>query len=106
MRLVVVESPYAGDVARNLEYARAAMLDCLQRQEAPFASHLLYTQVLNDDSPVERWQGIQAGIEYHKRADCVVFYLDLGLSEGMTQAILNAAREGVAMEFRFLEGWG
>lgn len=106
MRLVVIESPYAGDVQKNLEYARAAMLDCLRRDEAPFASHLLYTQVLNDDVPVERWQGIQAGLEYRRRADCVVFYLDLGLSDGMQQAILNAAREGVAMEFRFLEGWG
>ena len=106
MRIVVIESPYAGDVARNLEYARAAMLDCLQRQEAPFASHLLYTQVLNDDLANERYTGISAGLEFHRRADCVVFYLDLGLSEGMSQAILNAAREGVAMEFRFLEGWG
>lgn len=42
MRLVVVESPYAGDVKRNEEYARRAMADCLARGEAPFASHLLW----------------------------------------------------------------
>lgn len=42
MKLVVVESPYAGDVERNLRYLRAAMADCLARGEAPFASHGLY----------------------------------------------------------------
>ena len=39
MRLVVVESPYAGDVEANLAYLRRAMRDCLLRGEAPFASH-------------------------------------------------------------------
>jgi hypothetical protein len=59
MKLVVVESPYAGDVTRNLEYARAAMADCLARGEAPFASHALYTQigVLDDTKPEERKLG-------------------------------------------------
>ena len=37
MRLVLVESPYAGDVDRNKAYARAAMHDCIRRGEAPFA---------------------------------------------------------------------
>lgn len=52
MILVIIESPYAGDVDRNLEYLRAAMRDCLKRGEAPFASHALYTQpgVLDDGS--------------------------------------------------------
>ena len=40
MKLVVVESPYAGDVETNVRYARAAIRDCLMRGEAPFASHL------------------------------------------------------------------
>ena len=56
MQRVIIESPYAGDVERNVRYARAAMADCLKRGEAPFASHLLYTQegVLDDDIPGER----------------------------------------------------
>lgn len=44
MKLVIVESPYAGDVKTNVAYARAAIRDCLMRGEAPYASHLLYTQ--------------------------------------------------------------
>src|SRR5690606_40243334 len=56
-RLVIVESPYAAkeffDRVRNQDYARAALRDSLLRGEAPFASHLLYTQagVLDDDIP-------------------------------------------------------
>ena len=46
MRLMIVESPYAGDMEANTEYARdaCATLDSLMRGEAPIASHLLYTQ--------------------------------------------------------------
>ena len=53
---VIVESPYAGDVERNERYARACIRDCLLRGEAPFASHLLYTQagVLDDTIKEER----------------------------------------------------
>ena len=40
---VIIESPYTGDVERNLEYARRCMRDSIKRGEAPFASHLLYT---------------------------------------------------------------
>lgn len=50
MMRVVVESPFAGDIQKNIEYARKCMADCLKRGEAPFASHLLYTQdgILDD----------------------------------------------------------
>lgn len=57
---VQLESPYAGDVARNRMYARRAMLDCLRHGEAPFASHLLYTQVLDDTIPEDRELGMSA----------------------------------------------
>ena len=40
MKLVILESPYAGDVEANVEYARACVRDSLSRGEAPIASHL------------------------------------------------------------------
>ena len=46
--LVVIETPYSRDVEANTEYARACLLDSLRRGEAPIASHLLHTQVLDD----------------------------------------------------------
>lgn len=88
VRLVILESPYAGDVARNVAYARAAMADCLRRGEAPIASHLLYTQpgVLDDNIPAERALGIAAGLAWGRVADAAVFYVDLGWSQGMRDA--------------------
>ena len=88
MKLVVIESPYAGDVEANINYARACMADSLARGEAPIASHLLYTQpgILDDDTPAERDKGIAAGLAWARHAEMMVFYLDLGWSKGMEAA--------------------
>lgn len=104
MRFVIVESPYAGDVESNVDYARACIADCLKRGEAPFASHLLYTQpgVLNDNLVDERKLGIDAGLEIGKRADATVVYLNRGLSRGMKYGIEAAQREGRPIEYRLL----
>ena len=105
--LVIIESPFAGDVERNLAYARAAMRDCLMRGEAPFASHCLYTQsgVLDDQLAVERVIGIQAGLAWGAMADRTVVYSDLGISNGMREGILRAEREGRPVVFRSLPEW-
>jgi len=104
MRRVIVESPYAGDVEANVEYARACLWDCLQRGEAPFASHLLYTQVgvLDDQNPVERKRGMEAGWAWREAADAVVIYMDRGVSSGMQQAIDDAVVEGRVIEKRWI----
>jgi hypothetical protein len=102
MRLVIVESPLAGDVEKNLAYARAALADCLARGEAPFASHLLYPQVLDDLVPEQRTQGIEAGLAWGERADATVVYTDLGESFGMTMGIARAVAAGRPVERRKL----
>lgn len=107
-RLVVVESPYAGDVERNLRYLRACMADCFKRGEAPFASHGLYTQpgVLDDNDPRERELGIEAGLAWGRRADATIVYTDLGISRGMEQGIARARAENRVIEYRELgESW-
>lgn len=93
MRLIILESPYAGDVRRNVAYARACVRDALRRGEAPLASHLLYTQeeILDDNEPAERELGIKAGHAWIEKAEALVLYVDLGISPGM-QAGLRAAR--------------
>lgn len=102
MRLVIVESPYAGDVENNIKYARGCIRDCLSRGEAPIASHLLYTQpdILNDDIPGERALGISAGHAWISRADAVVVYTDLGISQGMQAAINSAEVHKTPVEYR------
>lgn len=101
---VIIESPFAGDVAKNLRYVRAAMHDCLLRKEAPYASHALYTQdgVLDDDIEEERWLGIHAGFVWRKLAKKTVVYDDFGISKGMAYGIEHAEANGHAVEYRKL----
>ncbi|RUX20035.1 hypothetical protein EOA27_09655 [Mesorhizobium sp. M2A.F.Ca.ET.037.01.1.1] len=105
--MVILESPYAGDVNRNVAYARAAMRDCLARGDAPAASHLLYTQpgVLDDGNPVERARGIDAGLAWGRVAEATVVYTDLGISKGMGEGVNRAFAEGRPVEWRTLAGW-
>ena len=86
MKLVIIESPYAGQIERNLSYARECLFDSLKRGEAPIASHLLYPQVLNDNQPEERNLGIDAGLAWAVKCDYAVFYTDYGFSSGMRSA--------------------
>ena len=102
VKLVVLESPYAGDVELNKTYARACMKDCLDRGEAPMVSHLLYTQVLDDTDPVERQQGIDAGLAWRTVAEKSVVYTDLGISVGMQYGIDTAKAAGIPIEYRMI----
>lgn len=102
MTRVIIESPYAGDIEKNIEYARKCMADSLSRNEAPIASHLLYTQdgILDDNIPEERTKGINAGFAWLDVAELHVFYEDLGMSKGMKAAWTNSLRSGLKIEFR------
>lgn len=117
MHIVCVESPFkpsAADIAtyedrfseaellrQNIVYARLAVLNSLSRGEAPFASHLLYTQVWSEQDDL-RAAGIKAGIEMHHRCDTVALYVDLGVSSGMRAADKNAELIGVARTRRMI----
>tara|TARA_Y100000310_G_scaffold335511_1_gene417739 strand:+ start:573 stop:905 length:333 start_codon:yes stop_codon:yes gene_type:complete len=89
MRRVVIESPYRGNVQRNLRYLRRCLRDAILRNESPIASHGLLTQegVLDDNDHRERAAGIAAGLAWHAVADSVVFYTDHGWSPGMLKAL-------------------
>lgn len=102
MRRVCIESPYAGDVAANIAYAKRAVCDCLKRGEAPIASHLFFTQpgILDDSVPAERDKGIEAGLAWQRVADAIVVYIDRGISPGMELAIDRALFYGLTVEYR------
>ncbi|MCO7736489.1 hypothetical protein NJB95_07670 [Brucella intermedia] len=102
--LVIIESPYSGPLD-NIWYAQACLLDSLRRGEAPIASHLLHTQVLDDMQPDERELGIEAGLAWYRVAEKCVVYEDLGISNGMRAGIARAYDHGVPVEFRRLEAW-
>lgn len=111
MKLVIIESPFAGATLelrlRNLRYARACLRDSLLRHEAPFASHLLYAQegVFDDNVPEERIWGIEAGLAWGRAALFVAVYIDLGISSGMKLGIERARKEGRHVQVRKIEGW-
>lgn len=119
MRRVTVESPFRTDTIKlpngnevlidrqgNIKYARACMHDSLKRGEAPFASHLLYTQegILDDDIPEERDLGIRAGLEYKRGTDATIVYTDRGISQGMVWGIRFAEDIAHPVEYRQLGG--
>jgi hypothetical protein len=105
MKLVIIESPYAGDIEANIEYARAAVRDSLTHGEAPIASHLLYTQpgILDDDIPEERQWGIDAGLAWRHVSEATVVYQDLGISDGMLYGIRLAMDAGKPIIYRTLQ---
>lgn len=104
--LVILESPFKGateqEFERNVLYAQFCVLDSLQKSEAPYASHLLYTQVLNEQDPQQRTFGIDAGLEFGKVCSKSVVYTDLGISEGMQKGIQHALMQGRPIEMRTL----
>jgi hypothetical protein len=106
MRRVILESPYAGNVKQNEEYARTCMRESLLMGESPIASHLLYTQpgVLRDDVLIERDLGIAAGLAWRPVAELSIFWTDLGWSRGMLAAFDSAIAEGRPYTMRSLHG--
>lgn len=107
MRLVLIESPYAGErVWLNIAYAKAAMRDCLKRGEYPLAAHLLYPQpgILDDNKPDQRRLGLLAGLAWGDKADVTACYTDMGISSGMIEGMARAEAQGRPIEWRRLKG--
>lgn len=102
MRRVVIESPLAGDWSRNIRFAQYAMLDSFLRGEAPFASHLLYPQCLDDTEPEQRLLGMSAGFAWGAGAELCAVYDQLGTSPGMRAGIERAQALNIPVEFRAL----
>jgi len=103
MKRIVVESPYASHPNgrhAGAAYALECMRDCLARGEAPIASHLLYTIVLDDTSEEQRRLGIDAGFAWQAVADVVALYIDYGETESMTKAAMIAESLGIRIERR------
>ena len=115
MKRVIIESPYAGrgddggdrfnDLMDNIKYAQRCMADALSRGEAPFASHLLYTQegILDDDIPEERALGIEAGLIWGECADQVCVYVDRGITKGMVKGVERAIERGTPVNVVSIE---
>lgn len=99
----MLESPLKGDYERNRAYARACMRDAMTvHDEAPFAMHLLYAQegITDDTIPEERRLGIAAGLAWSAKAERILVYTDLGITEGMAIAIEKASARRIPIVYR------
>jgi len=105
MKRVVIESPYKGRIPVNELYGELCMHDCLvNHNEAPYASHLLYTRtfVLRDEIPADRKLGIEAGFFWRDVAEQSNFYVDLGMTDGMKLGIDDCNKKAKPYELRSL----
>lgn len=104
MKRVCIESPYAAatetDLERNIMYAQKCMYDSICRGEAPFLSHLLYTQVLDDTVAEDRVKGMEAHHSWLDVCDLVVVYTDLGISKGVWDAVEYAGKQNKLVLYR------
>lgn len=95
-KLVYIASPYAGDVERNIEFARAACQHCIEQGYTPIAVHLLYTQpgVLDDTNPAERETGLKLGRHVLEHCD-ELWQCGNRISSGMAAEIERAKQLGI-----------
>jgi len=97
---VIIESPYKGNVEEHVKYAKRCLLDSISRGEAPFASHLLYTLVLDDENLTQRTTGIECGFRWREGASLTAVYTDYGISKGMEYGIADAEYLEQKIEYR------
>lgn len=107
MKRIIIESPYFnkdnGVLQYNLAYVDECMKDAmLNHNEAPYASHALYTKFLDDNIPEEREFGIKAGFLWREAAEKSVVYTDLGISKGMEWGIQDSIEKNKPVEYRTL----
>jgi len=120
MPIVVLESPYSGDIPLNVAYAQRAMFDARCRGETVIIPHLLWTQHhlapnhfvsdYTDKFLLSANGGRDIAFEQIKAlreiADCVVFYVDRGYSSGMLLAKKHCQEKGIYFKERKLGNLG
>jgi hypothetical protein len=98
MKTIYVASPLRGKGGRtqsqNEKYAEALCKDVLAQGHAPFAPHLLYTRMLDDQIEAHRKLGMDAGLSWLEIVDEVWVATAFGISEGMRAEIAFAKSLG------------
>ncbi len=86
MKKVYVCSPLAGDADRNIERAKEYCRLVTGKGHLPIASHIYFTQFLDDESPKDRKTGMDMGLELLRLCDEIWVFGDK-ISVGMTEEI-------------------
>ncbi|WP_455617010.1 DUF7768 domain-containing protein [Eisenbergiella sp.] len=93
-KLVYIASPYAGDVEKNVQFARAACRYAMAQGVTPVAPHLLYPQLLDDSVLAERDIGIQMGLRLLVVCD-ELWLCGSRISQGMREELMVAGQLGI-----------
>lgn len=79
---------------QHARYLKALALHFFKEGYAPFASHALYTQWLDDTNPEQRTLGMNAAFAWYDDTIPVFFGMNLGESPGMQWARQMHIAEG------------
>lgn len=104
MKRAFLISPYSGDVPRNLEYADRCQTFCFSSGWAPFAGHLQYTRVLDDNQPKDREFGMRSAYAWLSVSEAALAFMDLGVSRGMRADLDAARRLSIPIHYLSLNG--
>lgn len=110
MKPVIIISPFRAKTKRgnreNIAYAERLVDNAIAREEAPFAAHLLYPRVLDDNDAEARTRGMKAAWAlypvYAAGNGCAVVGVDRGMTAGMADDIEAAKRAGLPVHYRSL----
>jgi len=90
-KLIFVCSPFRGDIEENTILAQDICRYVFSKGHIPFAPHLIYPTMLDENDAIQRNMGIQAGLEILGRCDELWFYTKTGVpTEGMAMEIQKA----------------
>jgi hypothetical protein len=95
---VFICSPYAGDTRKNIQNALRYLKYAADNGAIPFAPHLLYPQVLNDNDPSQRELGMFFGMVWLCKCDELWAFGEV-LSAGMKAEIDRAKRRGLRIRY-------
>ncbi len=96
-RLVYIASPYAGDIEKNVAFAKAACRYAAAQGCTPVAVHLMYPQFLDDCVPKEREAGLKMGMRVLAACD-EIWLCGERMSAGMKAEEAEAKRLGLPIQ--------
>ncbi|MGL4208559.1 MAG: hypothetical protein ACRCTY_04150 [Candidatus Adiutrix sp.] len=96
---IFVCSPYAGNIAVNVELARMLCRKAIADGHAPFAPHLMYPGIVDDLVKEDREKGIDCGLTFMESCDEMWVYSgEKDPTSGMKKEIKHARKIGIPIK--------
>ena len=99
---VFIASPFSGDIVRNIQRAQHYCRMAIKEGHTPFAPHLFFPQLLDEDKPEERTLGIQMGLEFLNL--CSEMWVFGDPTPGMKEEIIYAVKHQIPIRYFSAEG--